>query len=171
MLDACEGKTGKQREEWFELMGAERGVTASTVRSKYYTLLKPKKRTAARWSKRAQKEMVREVSTVSGRQRTAVFEQWAQRRGVKVSAIKAKYYKLAPGPASNGSTPPVAEVEPAPKVKAVAKTTPVAVVARPAADPAEQRLTSLNMLELAQLGRRVSTEIERRIESVQSLWA
>lgn len=167
LLDACEGRSGQQREIVFEQTGAERGIAASSVRSKYYTLRKPKKSTKGRWSKRAQKELLRDVSAVTGRERTAVFEQWAERRGVKVGAIKAKYYSIAPKAPSNGA----AEVAPVAPAVASRPVPAVAVRQDSSTVSANAQLSSLTMLELAQLGSRVSEELERRIASVQSLWA
>jgi ribosomal protein S25 len=164
LLSAAKGLAGKDLANMFDEVAAERGVSPSTVRSKYYALKKPRKGARGSWSKRAANQLVREASAVSGRARTKVFEEWAERRGVSVGAIQQKYYHLARD--SKADAPEPAAAQPARNGNASSTSDAPAATAT-----GNRELEAMTMLELAQLGRRVSDELERRISSVASLWA
>lgn len=164
LLAAAKGRGGKDLATLFEQVAADRGVAPSTVRSKYYALKKPRKGARGSWSKRAANQLVRDVAAVTGRERTKVFDEWAERRGVSVGAIKQKYYQLAGGAKPARSEPPALE----PSRNGAAD--PSDMLSRSAASAPANDLAGMTMLELAQLGRRVSDELERRIASVASLW-
>lgn len=175
LTSAAKERHGQDLMDVFERFASQRGVSPSTVRSKYYALKKPRKGGRGSWSKRAANQLVREASAVSGRERTTVFEEWAQRRGTSVGAIRQKYYLLTASAQQATPAPRTSSPAPAPK-RTAATSIPSAKVngnangtGRPSASVDDQ-LVNLTMLELAQLGRRVSDELERRIASVSSLW-
>lgn len=156
----------------FERVAADRGVSMSTVRSKYYALKKgpggsrKASRKGARWSRNLEGRLVREVRDAPRAERAGVFEAWGQRRGVSASAIKAKYYSVKSryekaAPAQQPAAPTAGQ----------AATPGEAKPSEPTVTGAATDLSALTLAELASLGRCVNVEIERRVTAVQKLWA
>jgi hypothetical protein len=169
LTDATRGLRGDALKAVFERLAAERGTSAWAIRSRYYELRSPRKKTGKgkAWSTRSQNQLVAEASAVSGAARTAVFEQWAHKKGLRAQTVRQKYYLLAAKAKPARAAAPVTQ-EPVPAPPRLAEQAPAGVEATSV--PEGGGLESLSLLELARLGRRVSDEMERRVASVASLW-
>ena len=155
----------------FERVAAERGVSAATVRTKYYALRsrpggasrsRARGRGRARWTAREERRLVKEVTEAAPQARAGVFQAWADRRGVNVEAIQGKFYRVRRAYQEAVGTD-AGTVPSSPSQPVVAGIEPIQTIHR----GASVELGHLALGELAALGREVNEEIERRVVALR----